>query len=247
MTCASCTHHKPLSLELTELLRPDYVPLLRRGGKRGAYVVGAAVAGAVLFAVAPHLAHAAPDAIASVVSFAEAVNRAMPSVSPVTILMGAKALTDAVAADLYASVIAPAADAIGSMSPGISAWVAAQRDAALSIGTTVFDVSKSVISHLSPQSAGDAVEKGIVALAALKSFSEGLEIAVNLFRKAGRALSRKPSNPVIAKAAAPAEPSAPAPAPAPVVIEHHHHYYHGAAPPKAEPAPEVHEWSDPSL
>ena len=161
--------------------------------------------------------------------------------------MGAKALTDAVAADLYASVIAPAADAIGSMSPGISAWVAAQRDAALSIGTTVFDVSKSIISHLSPQSAGEAVEKGIVALAALKSFSEGLEIAVNLFRKAGRALSRKPSNPVIAKAAAPAEPAAPAPAPAPVVIEHHHHYYHGAPPPKAEPAPEVNEWSDPSL
>ena len=84
------------------------------------------------------------------------------------------------------------------------------------------------------------MEKTIVILAALKSFSEGLGIAADLLRKVGRALSRKPAPSSVDKATAPVT-GTPVPTP---VIEHHHHHYYGAPP---GPQPQAHQWDDPTM
>lgn len=212
---------KPLLHGFSELVSPEHISLLRKGGEKGASTVGAAVATVVLFYAGPDLTRSLPDLMSHVIDFARAVNEVIPDSSPVGLLMGAKAFTDSVATEIYQNTVVPAAGFMKSAAPSIGGWAAAQRDSIVSIGDEVVEVARAVMDHLAPKNAGEAVEKGIIALAALKSFSEGLEIAARAFRRVGRSLMGLPP-----KRSHEENPEPPSP---PVVIEHHHHY-HGYPP-----------------
>lgn len=116
-------------------------------------------------------------------------------------MSGASEMAAGVSYYIQESIIAPA---VGTTN-GLSSWAGAQRDAIVSMGVSAIDTVRDVVRHIIPDTAGEAVEKGIIIIAALKSFTEG----VSLLKRGMSRLFGKEENPPKAESQ----------------IIHHHHYY----------------------
>lgn len=195
--------------DLARLLTADMMKDLHRKKKK-AYMLGAAAALTAIMAAAPNLANLTPDMIAPIVSMSHSANRLSPMTSvPLYIVMGAKDMTDAVASTLYEQAISPVRQTVA---PALTEWAGAIKTNVASMSQSIIKSGAEIVKYLLPKSSGEAVEKLVIGLAALKSFSEGLSLAARMMRRAGEKLTGKER----AKEIVVAQPT---------IIEHHHHYY----------------------
>lgn len=137
---------------------------------------------------------------------------------------GAVEMAGAVAHRINETIIAPSAGAVRGSGQNVSAWAEQQKEAILSLGSGFTAAVGEVADYLIPETKGAIVERAILIVAALKSFSEGVSFAMKGLRSFGnRCLGRREEEPEATQEA-------------PRVVEvHHHHYYHGT-PPSAPPS-----------
>lgn len=216
----------------------DRMESFNKHGKTGAKVFGAALLAAILTAYSPetfaaqqHMPMSSTTIFMQVLEFSQT---ALPNGLQFAnnAAAGAVEFAGAMAVHIQDNIIAPSVGAVRSSGNSVFDWVSTQRETISSLGTGIMDSIKEVTDYLIPKTKGEIVERGILIIAALKSFSEGVSFAVKGLRKIGNKLSGRE------------EPADPAP-PAPTEVHHHHYYGDGAKMPDAARPPVAEQTSPP--
>lgn len=220
-----------LRSSVSQFATDDRIKKFGRHGKTGAKIFGAMLLATMLSAYSPDAAAQYQDPVNTLTVFSQVVQYAQTIVPngaqfASEAAAGASQMAHAVAYHVNDTVVAPSMGAVRANGNDLSQWAASQRDAAVQLGTSLYESAKEIAAYLVPKTKGEIVERGILILAALKSFSEGVSLlgkgAKSILR---RVTGRKEEEPA---AAATAEPV--------TKIEVHHHHYYGTAPtPPADP------------
>ena len=240
MSISAVLHSRPPSRSLprtmedakAEFFDAERLAWLASKGKGGARLLGMTMLTALLVAYAPDTqAMNQVEPVNTVTMFMHAMEFAHATVpnSLQFVIDAAAAATDmagAIAYTIKEDIVAPTVGTARTSTHAAMIWAAGQKAAIVHLGTSLMEAVREVADYLVPDTKGEMVERAIVAIAALKSFAEGVGVMMKGFRALSRKIRGEPATPPVA-----------APKPAQVEVHHHHHYGDAPRPEHARPVP----------
>lgn len=150
----------------------------KRTLRESAYIAGFGLAATLLMACSPDAASAIDlTYFVDPIGYAmKTAIQAVPTELTPHFLDGMADLARSVSEHLSTTILVPARHTIEGTYQSALHWAQEQKDLAFDMGSGAKDVIKGVAHHLAPKSAGDFVEKAVVAVVGLKSFVEGIEL-----------------------------------------------------------------------
>lgn len=203
---------------------------LSKHGKSGARVFGVALISALLTAYAPDTFAAQQHMpVSTATIFVQVMETTQVGlVNGVEFASNAAAgaveFAGALAVKIQDDIVAPSMGVVRASGNGVADWLSSQRETVNQMGVGMLETVKEITDYLVPKTKGEMVERGVIIIAALKSFAEGVSFAMRGLKKIGQKVTGREDEPVTVT-------------PPPVQVHHHHYYADGTKHPDAVQTP----------